>query len=141
MPTIRTGTIDDLPLLAAFDTAITSDPRRSFELHQAIKNNQCWVCVLAGQPIGYAVVNHHFYHQAFLALLYVDPEQRGQGIGAKLLEAVEAALAGTPKLFTSTNQSNRRMQKLLNKHGYKVTGNIEGLDDGDPEIFYLKQLV
>jgi RimJ/RimL family protein N-acetyltransferase len=45
----------------------------------------------------------------------------------------------TPKLFTSTNQSNKPMQKLLGKTGFTFCGQIDALDEGDPEMFYVKQ--
>ena len=46
----------------------------------------------------------------------------------------------TPKLFTSTNQSNLSMQSLLAKLGYESSGLIHNLDEGDPEIVYFKRL-
>ncbi len=49
-------------------------------------------------------------------------------------------LCQTDKLFTSTNQSNRPMQKLLEKLGYQPSGYIENLDEGDPELVYFKRL-
>ncbi len=30
------------------------------------------------------------------------------------------------------------MQKALNKAGFSFAGKIEGLDEGDPELFYFK---
>jgi hypothetical protein len=46
----------------------------------------------------------------------------------------------TAKLFTSTNQSNKPMQVLLNRLGYRPSGVIENLDEGDPELVYMKQV-
>lgn len=50
------------------------------------------------------------------------------------------SICRTPKLFTSTNLSNVRMQALLNKLGYTLTGTVHNLDEGDPEIFYFKRV-
>ncbi|MFJ9107636.1 hypothetical protein [Streptomyces sp. NPDC102283] len=46
-----------------------------------------------------------------------------------------AASCTTPKLFTSTNVSNQPMQRLLQKAS--PAGLLHGLDEGDPELFYL----
>jgi len=46
----------------------------------------------------------------------------------------------TPKLFTSTNQSNVPMQGLLATLEFARSGLIENLDDGDPELVYFKRL-
>jgi ribosomal protein S18 acetylase RimI-like enzyme len=46
----------------------------------------------------------------------------------------------TPKLFTSTNESNIIAQKTYEANGFVRTGYIENLDEGDPEIIYFKLL-
>jgi hypothetical protein len=46
----------------------------------------------------------------------------------------------TAKLFTTTNLSNLPMQSLLAKLGYKLSGVIDDLDLGDPELVYVKYL-
>jgi len=43
----------------------------------------------------------------------------------------------TAKLFTSTNLSNQPMQRLLARLGWRSVGIVYGLDEGDPELFYL----
>ncbi len=46
----------------------------------------------------------------------------------------------TAKLFTSTNLSNLPMQSLLIQRGYRLAGIIHDLDEGDPELVYVKML-
>jgi hypothetical protein len=46
----------------------------------------------------------------------------------------------TGKLFTSTNESNKPMQGLLQSLAYQPSGTVYNLDEGDPEIFYFKRL-
>lgn len=75
----------------------------------------------------------------FVHLLYIHPEHRRQGLGSKLLQHLES-LCTTPKLFTSTNLSNLPMQSLLAKSGYSLRGVIHNLDEGDPELIYVKFL-
>ena len=45
-----------------------------------------------------------------------------------------------PKLFVSTNESNLPMQALLAKLDYAPSGRVENLDEGDPELIYVKFL-
>ena len=80
-----------------------------------------------------------FFEHDFLELLFVRPANRRQGVATALVQAVEAG-AATPKLFTSTNQSNVPMQRLCERLGFEQVGVVEGLDEGDPELFYLKRL-
>lgn len=66
----------------------------------------------------------------------VAQTQRGQGIGRHLLIALQKQCR-TKKLFTSVNLSNKGMQALLLRQGFTLSGQVDNLDDGDPELFYL----
>jgi hypothetical protein len=45
------------------------------------------------------------------------------------------------RLFTSTNRSNELMRKLLGKAGFTFCGEIDALDEGDPELFFFRKKV
>ena len=66
----------------------------------------------------------------------VAESARGHGIGAELLLDAQRQRE-TAKLFTSTNLSNQPMQRLLARLGWRSVGIVYGLDEGDPELFYL----
>jgi GNAT superfamily N-acetyltransferase len=84
--------------------------------------------------LGYVVVDHSFFER-FVQLLFVAESARRSGVGARLLaEAVERARPA--RVFTSTNLSNSPMHALLAKAGWTSAGMVEGLDEGDPEVFY-----
>jgi hypothetical protein len=46
--------------------------------------------------------------------------------------------ASTPRVFTSTNKSNTAMQALLRSEGWSWSGELVGLDEGDPELVYYR---
>ncbi|MEU4466264.1 GNAT family N-acetyltransferase [Streptomyces sp. NPDC024017] len=87
-------------------------------------------------PVGYSVLEYSFFEQGFVTMLMVAPNARRRGVGAHLLTAVETVCT-TAKLFTSTNVSNAPMQHLLRRGGWRPVGLLHGLDEGDPELFYL----
>ena len=61
---------------------------------------------------------------------------RGRKICWRLLEDFEQA--HPPKMFTSTNLSNAPMQRLLRARLWNPCGILNGLDEGDPEVFFVK---
>lgn len=69
----------------------------------------------------------------------VSQTHRGQGIGSYLLIALQKQCR-TEKLFTSVNLSNTGMQALLLRQGFIHSGQVDNLDDGDPELFYFRQI-
>jgi len=56
-----------------------------------------------------------------------------------LIGHFQAMCAGS-KLFTSTNMSNRVMQDLLIRAGFRPSGYIDNLDENDPEIVFYSPL-
>jgi ribosomal protein S18 acetylase RimI-like enzyme len=136
---IRPAARDDLDEMVAADGGARGDPGRREFLRSAIADGNALVAVVSDTLAGYAVLDHSFYGNAFLALLVVRADSRRRGFGTALLRAAEAR-ARTPKLFTSTNASNRPMQALLEAAGYERSGVIENLDPGDPELVYVRFL-
>lgn len=104
----------------------------------AIHRRQCWVAESDEHVHGYIVADTSFYGHPFIALLMVNTPFRRRGVGLGLMRHVEGMFPGS-KLFASTNESNRPMHALLDKLGYVRSGIIENLDEGDPELVYVKR--
>ena len=116
--------------------AAAGDPVRRTELSTAAAQGRLSVASVDGSAVGYTVRAAWFIGEQFLELLYVASGARRQGIGRLLLLDFEARHG--PRLFTSTNRSNAAMQPLPEREGWTVGGQLEGLDEGDPEVFFMK---
>ncbi|MDR3471467.1 MAG: GNAT family N-acetyltransferase [Devosia sp.] len=136
--TLRLATIADLPVLLGVDAEI-ADPS-TLDLHgvyyrEWVGAGECWLAQAGQEPVGLAVLHRHFFHRDFVELLLVRPAWQGRGVGGTILRGL-AGIAEGPRVWISTNRSNAAMQKLLAKEGFVYAGTIEGLDEGDPELFY-----
>jgi N-acetylglutamate synthase-like GNAT family acetyltransferase len=136
--TVRTATAADVDRIVAFDHVAQRDQRRIALIRRTIDCGRCFVFEATGVLAGYAALEYSFYDNGFVAALYVHPEHQHQGIGTRLMQHLESTCE-TEKLFTSTNLSNLRMHGLLAKLGYQLSGVIENLDPGDPELVYFKR--
>ena len=139
MNRIRKARREDAAAIFSFDKiARRSEQRRTF-VQNAIRAGNAWLALANNEVVGYAVLEYTFYSHGFISMLYVRPDHRHQGIGTTLMCHMESTCK-TQKLFTSTNRSNRPMQSLLKELNYRSSGQIQNLDEGDPELVFFKSL-
>jgi GNAT superfamily N-acetyltransferase len=134
---VRLATASDVSDLLATD-ALATDPQRRERVAQAIELGECWMAELDGQCIGYMVVNTCFYQHPFVWLIVVAERFRRRGVGSALMRHA-LALFPDHKVFTSTNESNDPSRRLMGSLGFERAGMIEHLDEGDPEIVYVRR--
>ena len=134
---VRSATRDDLTALLTLDLhGASADAERVDLLMRAIDEGACLVFVDQGRIQGFAVTKRrHFFGRDFVDLLTVHPDARRSGVGRSLLQSVVAG-SGTDDIFTSTNRSNGPMRALLVSEGWQVSGELDGLDEGDPKMVF-----
>jgi len=136
---IRRAVASDLDgILRTDHIAAQGDPERAGLLRSSLMAGECQVHVAGGAVTGFVIVKPaHFFGRDFVELLIVDPAARRSGVGRALLRQA-LATAGTAKAFTSTNTSNQPMRALLRSEGWSFSGQLDGIDDGDPELVFYK---
>ena len=139
MISIRPAVESDIEALCAFDHIAQREEERREFIRSEVAAGNCFVGLVDETVVGYGVLNYTFHHTGCIDMLYVHSDHRRRGVGTALLRHMESQCR-TPKLFTSTNQSNLKMQSLLGKLGYEPSGVIHNLDEGDPELVYFKRL-
>ncbi|ATG17456.1 N-acetyltransferase [Providencia alcalifaciens] len=138
---IRSACLSDVAVLTSLDTCVVTDLTRVQQIQNWIENKHCYLAEENGEVLGYGVLNYHFFGCGFIEMIMVGKQFRHQGIGNMLLNALKNHCQH-PKLFTSTNQSNLLMQQLLLKSGFIPSGQINNLDENDPElIFYINKIL
>jgi hypothetical protein len=104
---------------------------------RALSNGEVRVAQAGGGIVGFMWLTEFFGHR-FVNVLAVASLQRRNGYAGVLLAAAEANLP-TDRIFTSTNRSNAPMHALLARYGWTRCGEVDQLDPGDPEVFYVKR--
>ncbi len=140
MEKIRTADISDLQSVLEIDGSVIGTREREQYLSDNIVRGCCYVFCEESMVLGFMVFNYSFFEQGFVSLIVVNPRFQRKGVGRALLIHAEK-ICKRNKLFSSTNQSNERMKSLFKKLGFKESGVVENLDDGDPEVFFFKRLV
>ena len=132
----RADQMDRDAIVAIDDIATAGNHDRRVLLEAALESGHCLVLDAGNGIEGFVVtVPKAFFGRDFVELLIVDRARRRLGVGRRLLQAA-VRFASTSRVFTSTNHSNSSMRALLDREGWSVSGELGGLDDGDPEIVY-----
>lgn len=134
---VRTGTTeDDIAVAIQIDLSVTGTHERASYIEAVAERGGLRLALDQGRIVGFCCLDdHYFFEKAFVSLLIVDQGSRRRGVGQALLEATASE---RPETWTSTNRSNAEMRGLLAKTGWTFCGEVEGLDAGDPELFFKK---
>lgn len=138
---IRKATLEDLPILLQFeqgiitaerpfDVTIKEDPVSYYDLKQMILDDNSCVIVaeVDGKVVssGYAIskrarhyLNHTYY--AYLGFMYTDPDYRGRGINALIVEELKkwSEEKGFKEIRLTVYSDNLPAIKAYEKVGFK----------------------
>jgi ribosomal protein S18 acetylase RimI-like enzyme len=137
MESLLKSQINDLDEIVNIDReVIGSDSRRKY-IKKAIEEERCITIKNESSFVGFLIFDTHFYACSFMSLIIVKPTERRKGYATSLIKYF-ISISPTKKIFSSTNQSNKRMQEVFKANGFIQSGIVENVDEGDPEIIYFK---
>ena len=108
-------------------------------LNSAVREKRVFIAFVGRIPAGFLVWTKDFYSHYFIDLVVVHPKMRRHGVAVGMIRAMENFCSGN-KLFSSTNRSNKAMQKVFVRTGFSKSGFISNLDKGNPEWIYYKKV-
>lgn len=130
----KASTAHEIASAVAIDEAHTGSKGRADYIASVAESGGLSVAVLGNAVQAFCCLDHnYFFEKPFISLLIVSADARRRGLGAGLLAHSSRPL---PEVWTSTNRSNAAMRALLEKQGWHYCGELNGLDDGDPEQFF-----
>lgn len=136
---VRPASLEDVDSIIELDPIAKQEPGRRAFIANAVAAGQCRVAVEAENTsavIGYGILNKSFFENDFVPLIVVKASARRRGVATVIMTTLASQCAG--KLFTSTNMSNIAMRQLLTRLGFVGSGQIDNLDDNDPELVFVK---
>ncbi|WP_261129801.1 GNAT family N-acetyltransferase [Bacillus sp. Marseille-Q3570] len=136
---IKAAEIEDLEGVLEIDREVIGHSERSASLEKAIREGGCFIAKSDRGIAGFLIYDTSFFECSFISLVIVHPSERRKGVASRLIENFEQTTS-TEKVFSSTNESNLPMAEVFSTLGYRKSGYIDNLDEGDPEIIYFKKL-
>ncbi len=127
--------ITELDEIVNLDREIIGSDRRQVYIKKAIEDDRCIVVKNECSIVGFLIFTTDFFECSFISLIVIKPTERRKGYATSLIKYL-LSVSPTKKIFSSTNQSNNKMQKVFKATGFIQSGFVENLDEGDPEIIY-----
>ena len=129
--------LEDVENIVAVDREVISNDSRRDYIKIAVEEDRCIVVKSENKIVGFLIFDINFFDCSFISLIIVSPKARRKGYATSLMDYF-VNISPTKKVFSSTNQSNKDMQKVFIANGFVQSGVVENLDEGDPEIIYFK---
>jgi len=139
MVKIRSAQFDDVPACAALADELIGPRRAQPFAEAALDRRQLLVASDDGKRGGMLAYTTNWFNCTFVSLVVVEPDHRRKGIARELYRAVEAESA-SPRLFSSTEETNAASIRMHSALGFTASGYIDNLPQGCRELLFYKRL-
>jgi GNAT superfamily N-acetyltransferase len=89
--------------------------------------------------LGFIAYRTDWFQCTFVTLVSVDAEHRKRGIARALYRSVEE-MSPSPRIFSSTEETNPVAIRMHTALGYTPSGHIDNLPQGYRELLFYKRL-
>lgn len=137
MESLFKSQLNDLDEIVNIDREVIGSDSRRKHIKKAIEEERCIAIKNESSFVGFLIFDTQFYCCSFISLIIIKPTERRKGYATSLIKYF-ISISPTKKIFSSTNQSNKRMQEVFKANGFIQSGIVENLDEEDPEIIYFK---
>jgi len=93
----------------------------------------------SGTVVG-GILGHTRWRWLYIAKLWVDESARGQGVGARLMEAAEDLARSRGCTDVSLDTFDFQARPFYEKLGYELFGTLEGYPPGSRQYYLRKRL-
>jgi len=137
---IRPVRPDDIEQVSALEQASFNDPYPEYFLSELARDNPetFLVLTISNKIVGYGVIDHWEDHEHLISIA-VDPNNRKNGFGERILVELEKRSSKERPLRLEVRKSNVAAIQLYSKRGFTRTGVAEGYyTDGEDAIIMEK---
>jgi L-amino acid N-acyltransferase YncA len=139
MVEIRSAQFDDVAACAALADELIGPRRAQRFTEAALDRRQLLVARDNGSVLGCLAYTTDWFNCTFVSLVVVKADQRRKGIARELYRAVEAKSA-SPRLFSSTEETNAASIRMHSALGFTASGYVDNLPQGCRELLFYKGL-
>jgi predicted GNAT superfamily acetyltransferase len=136
---IRAPEPGDVPFVVELATLVVGERRAGPLVSAHVGRAELLVAEADGAPLGFIAYRTDWFQCAFVSLVVVAERARRRGVARALFEAVERR-SPSPRLFSSTEETNVISIQMHRALGFIPAGHIDHLPQGHRELLFYKRL-
>jgi GNAT superfamily N-acetyltransferase len=127
------GPCADLAALAIGEERAGAFVKSHLERHHLI------VAEAAAEVVGFLAYRTDWFQCTFIGLVVVREDYRRKGIAREFFRSVEA-ISPSPRLFSSTEETNVASIRMHTALGFVPSGHIDNLPQGTRELLFYRRI-
>jgi GNAT superfamily N-acetyltransferase len=137
---IRAPQPSDVVALMALAAAVIGPERAGPFVRSHLDRHHLLVADAGDEVVGLLAYRTDWFQCTFVSLVSVRPSHRRRGVARRLYAAVER-MSPSPRLFSSTEETNAVSIQMHTALGFQPSGHIDNLPQGYRELLFYKRLV
>ena len=136
---IRLPRVADAGPCAELAALVIGEERAGAFIRSHMERHHLVVAEAEGRVIGLLAYRTDWFQCTFVSLVVVEEAFRRKGIAREFFKAVEA-ISPTPRVFSSTEETNAVSIRMHTGLGFQPSGHIDNLPQGTRELLFYRRI-
>ena len=136
---IRLPRVADAAPCADLAALVIGEERAGAFIRSHMERHHLVVAETEGEVIGFLAYRTDWFQCTFVTLVVVKEKFRRKGIAREFFKAVEA-VSPTPRVFSSTEETNAVSIQMHTALGFSPSGHIDNLPQGTRELLFYRRI-
>jgi GNAT superfamily N-acetyltransferase len=137
---IRSPQPSDVEALMVLAAAVIGPERAGPFVRSHLDRHHLLVADAGGEVAGMLAYRTDWFQCTFVTLVSVREDRRKRGVARALYQAVEG-MSPSPRLFSSTEETNAASIQMHTALGFHPSGHIDNLPQGYRELLFYKRIL
>ena len=136
---IRLPRVADAGPCAELAALVIGEERAGAFIRSHLERHHLVVAEAEGRVVGFLAYRTDWFQCTFVSLVVVEERFRRKGVAREFFKAVEA-VSPTPRLFSSTEETNAASIRMHVALGFTPSGHIDNLPQGSRELIFYRRI-
>ena len=136
---VRLPRVADAAGCAELAALAIGEERAGAFIRSHMERHHLVVAEVDGEIVGFLAYRTDWFQCTFVTLVVVREDYRRKGIAREFFKSVEV-ISPTPRLFSSTEETNGASIRMHTALGFTPSGHIDNLPQGTRELLFYRRI-